>query len=393
MAQPGSVPEWGSGGRGFKSPLPDQINPTFATPLRSPDRLLNSPRLTFHGVANHCSVWLNGTKLGTHEGMFGGPSFDVSALLQETNVLIVRLDPIPEVFRDDDRASSNESWNRTVVFNNVYGWHYSKLPSLGIWRSVIIQNQAGVELDHAFIATRNLRDTHPADGASYKLNDNYPAASWSSVDWYGAPKPLHYFAQDSFSPLASVVLFEKTDMHGGSVSLPVFLLDDNLDLRKLSWTVRVRVFDQRLTQTGGIEFSGKDNQKSVTRLGELLLSSEQTRTSPLLIVSEVLAGRKLAFRTFYYMNFEQQQGSLFNLPRTTLSLEIRANKAVVRNTGKVPAAGVNLEAPGRADQFVASDNFFWLDAGESAEVDVNITTGLSANAWNLDGHEQVNAPP
>ncbi|MFN2442572.1 MAG: hypothetical protein ABR517_07800 [Thermoanaerobaculia bacterium] len=100
-------------------------------------------RLTFHGVANHCSVWLNGTRLGTHEGMFGGPSFDVSALLKDTNVLIVRLDPIPEVFRDDDRASSNESWNRTVVFNNVYGWHYSKIPSLGIWRSVIIRTAWG----------------------------------------------------------------------------------------------------------------------------------------------------------------------------------------------------------------------------------------------------------
>lgn len=109
-------------------------------------------------------------------------------------------------------------------------------------------------------------------------------------------------------------------------------------------------------------------------------------------MSEVLAGRKLAFRTFYCMNFEQQPGSLFNLPRTTLSLEIRGNKAVVRNTGKVPAAGVNLQVPGRADEFVASDNFFWLDAGESAEVDVNITRKLSANAWSLDGNEQVTAP-
>lgn len=27
VAQPGSVPEWGSGGRGFKSPLPDQNHP------------------------------------------------------------------------------------------------------------------------------------------------------------------------------------------------------------------------------------------------------------------------------------------------------------------------------------------------------------------------------
>src|SRR5690349_1148961 len=32
VAQPGSVPEWGSGGRGFKSPLPDQLpNPLTST--------------------------------------------------------------------------------------------------------------------------------------------------------------------------------------------------------------------------------------------------------------------------------------------------------------------------------------------------------------------------
>lgn len=46
----------------------------------------------------------------------------------------------------------------------------------------------------------------------YKMNDNYPAVSWSSVDWYGAPKTIHYFAQDAFSPVAAVVLFEHTDL-------------------------------------------------------------------------------------------------------------------------------------------------------------------------------------
>ena len=50
-------------------------------------------RLVFDGVAIHASVWLNGTKLGEHEGMFGGPSYDVASLLRDENVLIVKLDP------------------------------------------------------------------------------------------------------------------------------------------------------------------------------------------------------------------------------------------------------------------------------------------------------------
>lgn len=42
------------------------------------DDRLTAPRLIFYGIVNKCSVWLNGIKLGDHEGMFGGPLFDVS---------------------------------------------------------------------------------------------------------------------------------------------------------------------------------------------------------------------------------------------------------------------------------------------------------------------------
>ena len=39
-------------------------------------------KLMFGGVANRCTVWLNGEMLGSHEGMFGGPDFDIAAQLQ-----------------------------------------------------------------------------------------------------------------------------------------------------------------------------------------------------------------------------------------------------------------------------------------------------------------------
>ena len=226
----------------------------------------------------------------------------------------------------------------------------------------------------------------------YKMNDNYPAASWSCVDWYGAPKPLHYFAQDAFSPVASVILFEHTDMYGRDVNLPVFLLDENLDLKNSDWKVNIRIFNSKLAQTASMEFKGKNNVVPVNKLGVITLSSKQTETSPLLFVSEVYAGGKRLFRTFYYMNFEELKGSLFNLPRTTLRLQVNGNKAVIRNTGLVPAVGVIVECPGKADSFTASDNYIWLDAGEQEEIEVNLPDGLKANAWNLEGNEYVNIP-
>ena len=92
------------------------------------------------------------------------------------------------------------------------------------------------------------------------------------------------------------------------------------------------------------------------------------------------------------MNFEKQKGSLFNLPRTSISNVIKKNKIIVKNTGKFPAVGVNLQSPGNADKFTASDNYFWLDPGESTEVEVNITKTLVSDAWNLEGNEFVNIP-
>lgn len=720
------------------------------------DGNLNKPKLVFNGIANKCSVWLNGVKLGDHEGMFGGPSFDVSQIISNVNVLIVKIDPIPEIFRDNNRNQPNESWNTTVVFNNVYGWHYSKIPSLGIWRTVKIQNQASVEIENPFITTVNTRglmnlnvvlkavsgkingqlmvsvlpdnfkgseqsfgyhmasektvdtfnfaftvqdprlwwpndmgeqnlyrlkisfvpnsnvtpdyfettfgirtikmeplpggpypdkynwtfvindkpsfikgngwctmdplldfsherydrllslaklqhiqmmrawgsgmpetddfydlcnrygimviqewptawnshvtqpydvlqetielntirirnhpslvmygagnesdkpfgdaidmfgrlsieldgtrpfhrgepwggsdhnymcwwvDAHldynlnmtssfwgefglpsfpvkesilrympeneltqwPPDSSKsfvhhtpcfgtardmekftqysgylmpndnmgnfvigsqlaqvvgvrhtlersrtrwpectgalyYKMNDNYPAASWACVDWYGAPKPIHYFAQDAFAPLASVILFENTDMYEKEVTLPVFLLDDNLELKRKSWELNIRAFDQNLVKIFNQEFNGIRNQNTVHKPGEIKLSAEQMKTSPIFFVSEVLIENKLAFRTFYFMNFEKHKGNIFNLPKTTLSLVVEGNNAIVKNTGAFPAVGVNMNSQGNADKFTASDNFFWLEAGETTEVHVNIIQNLTIDAWNF----------
>ena len=87
-------------------------------------------RLTFGGVCNKCDVWLNGEFLGDHEGMFGGPEFNISDFLADTNELIVKLHPIPFTLEGPHGGNfpeSNQSWWHTVVFNNVYGWHYSNL--------------------------------------------------------------------------------------------------------------------------------------------------------------------------------------------------------------------------------------------------------------------------
>jgi beta-mannosidase len=118
--------------------------------------------LNFDGVADACTVWLNGKKIAENRGMFEGPRVDISSVIKAKNILIVKIDPIPFIKAPDGKQSTNTAnnwaWSQSVVINNVYGWHYSNLPSLGIWQPVYINEVKTAELDSPFIFTRNAEE-------------------------------------------------------------------------------------------------------------------------------------------------------------------------------------------------------------------------------------------
>ncbi len=115
-------------------------------------------RLVFGGICDSCAIWLNGEKLGEHIGMFAELAYDVTALLREgENTLIVRLDPAPQRIGsgepNDFFIGMNVGWLNTAVINNIYGWHYINLPTLGIWRPVSLRASPAVEIVDPFVAT------------------------------------------------------------------------------------------------------------------------------------------------------------------------------------------------------------------------------------------------
>ncbi len=117
---------------------------------------MGQARLDFDGVAIQCHVWLNGQSLGSHNGMFGGPVFDVTELLRPQNTLVVKLDPAPHTETGID--GNNQAWRTTVVFNNCWGWHYSNIPEAGIWRAVRVEEIPAVYVRDPFIAARSAVD-------------------------------------------------------------------------------------------------------------------------------------------------------------------------------------------------------------------------------------------
>jgi beta-mannosidase len=239
----------------------------------------------------------------------------------------------------------------------------------------------GVAVRHALERARS-RWPECTGALYYKLNDNAPAASWSTVDWFGAPKISHYLIQKSFSPLLAAALFSKPAVQGEAIALPVVLLDDADALKDSAWEVRVRAYGSDLKAIEDRHFAGRGSIDKTAALGTFSLTAEQTKTTPLLVVTEVMLGGTLAQRNDYAVNFEAVKDCLFNLPPTWFAVQTAGRIVRITNRGSVPAVGVHLARKGHEDTFVADHNYFWLEPGETEVCEVNQPEGLSVSAWN-----------
>ncbi|TWU21371.1 glycosyl hydrolase 2 galactose-binding domain-containing protein [Bythopirellula polymerisocia] len=216
----------------------------------------------------------------------------------------------------------------------------------------------------------------------YKLNDNYPAASWATVDWYGAPKIAYYIVQDAMAPLMATVSLPSFQTKGKAIEMPVYVVDDVEELAGTTWQVLVRAYDQRLQIIKEQEYSGQQADERVVSVGKFTLQAEQTDTSPLLFVVELIKDGTLAHRNYYWSQFEAEPDSMLKLAPTRLEMKVAGNVATVTNSGDVPAIGAHVLHPGHLDTFTVSDNYFWLEAGESKEIVVSNPEDLTVGAWN-----------
>lgn len=164
-------------------------------------------------------------------------------------------------------------------------------------------------------------------------------------------------------------------------SLPVFLLNDggeNAD------AVEIKVYDKNLSVIKSLIFPVKGNTNKVIRLGELDLTTSETASAPLFVVTDVCRDSKSLTRNWYFLNFETVCGCLFNLPKTTVSCSFAKNTAEITNTGNLPAVCITFDAPLVSDRFRPADSCLWLLPGETVTVSCNFTDGVTGlTGWNL----------
>ena len=278
----------------------------------------------------------------------------------------------------------------TATFNGYEGWtpsphgydidthlHYAsmflKVDSL----EDLVRGSQMAQAQADYLPAINARINYPYSSMNvvYKLNDNYPGASWAIVDWYGAPKIAYYMMQDAYRSLMAA---PKTDHYNTynaagesqALTLPIHILDDLDALKGKSWSVKVTAYGEDLTVVKTQTFEGKGSVGTAGKVGDFELTSEQTDHTPLTVTVELYVNGKYINRTFVYFNYEYEPGSLFYLPRTSLTYSVSGNTVTVKNTGDLPALGVEILTADTA-AFVTEDNFFFLVAGETMTLTVN----------------------
>lgn len=144
----------------------------FARTFDVPESLKGQTvRLYFDGVDYGASFYLNGHSLGYHQGLFGGPLYNVTSLLHydKPNELVVAVDTVPD------------AWTGVPKGSPGWGWHYGHLISLGIWRSVLLESVPAVEIQSPFVKTQSITEDGATLAVEYYTNSQVPGAVEATV--------------------------------------------------------------------------------------------------------------------------------------------------------------------------------------------------------------------
>jgi beta-mannosidase len=264
--------------------------------------------------------------------------------------------PDSRIIRAHQKYDKGNGNKRLLLYiNNNYGT--PKTFADFIYLSQLMQAE-GIEL-----AAEHLRAARPHNmGVLYwQLNDVWPGASWSSIDYFDRWKALHFHARRFFAPVA--VSFLRRD--GRSEA---HIVSDLMTARTVRW--RLRVFD--FSGTLASERSGTQTvaPASSTPIGsftdaELLQGADPKHTQA---VFEILDGADTISRSFVY--FDVAKSLTWTDPRLVLRTTATAGGYDVTITARSAARGVWLDVGGLAAR--ASDNAFDMIGGDS--VTVHLTT-------------------
>lgn len=119
--------------------------------------------LCFDGVSYYARVWLNGTLLGDHEGMFGGPVLDVAGLLNVNGENEIVVEVKAATF---DKAADFDIWKDQGKRSEIVPWNIMRdshtsngdFIVMGLWKSVRLELVPKMHLSRPYLYTESIEE-------------------------------------------------------------------------------------------------------------------------------------------------------------------------------------------------------------------------------------------
>ena len=222
-----------------------------------------------------------------------------------------------------------------------------------VYKGLVLQ---GFGIRHGIEAHRRNRP-YCMGSLYWQLNDSWPVVSWSSIDYYGNWKAMHYQAKRAFAPVFLNVFQEGDD-------LCFYTLSDEL-----------KDYENATLQWKLMDFNGKVLNKKTVK-GEVPANAsavfhkeaysdwatDPTRT--LLLVTLKDRQGKVLSEVIHYFSYPKDQ----ELPETKVSYKVKTfdGKCEVTLSAKQLARDIFVEIPIQGAKF--TDNFFDLLPGQTKKI-------------------------
>jgi beta-mannosidase len=211
----------------------------------------------------------------------------------------------------------------------------------------------------------------------WQLNDCWPVASWSSIDYYGRWKALQYYARRFYAPIL-------VSPHVEDGAVKVYIVSDKMKVQPALLRVRLMNFDGKVLweRSQYVDVAALSSNVYLSVSLKELADAGAADTSWVFIVADLQVGGAADYanngteisRNLVYLAPVKD----VHLKPAQLKFESRGSNGSykVRVTSPVLARSVYLSF-GSLDAQV-SDNYFDLLPGETAEIAVKSTASLDA---------------
>ena len=222
-----------------------------------------------------------------------------------------------------------------------------------VYKGLVLQ---GFGIRHGIEAHRRNRP-YCMGSLYWQLNDSWPVVSWSSIDYYGNWKAMHYQSKRAFAPVL-LNAFKEGDQ------LCIYTLSDELKEHKNA-TLQLKVMDFNGKVLNKKEVKGEvPANASVVFHKEAYDGLATNPTNTLLLMTLKNQKGEVLSEEIYYFNYPKDQ----ELPVAKVSYKVKQmdGKCEVTLSSKQLARDIFVEIPFQGARF--SDNFFDLLPGQTKKI-------------------------